>query len=260
MKKNDVAPPPSVKKLPTPVKKSPANASKFAQTGNVSTNTVTTTTSTVPYVPVKTKLLATSISTSSNGSPKKWPDPILATIQPKLAEPVNKMPPTFDKFGISKPNSPPQSITSSKPNTVAKFKISSVSKQNEDEDEEPRRPIKTKKNVNLVQAKYNYRATREDELDIIQGDIITIVQEEDEDGWAYGEIEGKTGYFPYSFVKKYDPRTTIFFGNDQNDNNNEVQFIMLNCHLDNEQITNIRVKRNIKFNNLEAQLAKNAKN
>jgi len=113
--------------------------------------------------------------------------------------------------------------------------------------------------MNLVQAKYNYGAMRDDELDIIQGDIITILQDEDEDGWAYGEVEGKTGYFPYSFVKKYDPRTTIFFGNDQNEKNNEGQFVMLNCHLDNDQITNVRVKRNIKFNNLESQLAKTLK-
>jgi len=231
--KNEMAPTPSLKKLPAPVKKTPADPSKFAQPP--------------PSIPAKAKVGTSSVE----GSPKKWPDPVTTTTQVKPQEPVNKTPPTFDRSGIVKANSSSKSLVPPKPMNMK----NSSSKQDADEEDESRFR-KGMRNEMLVQAKHNYTATREDELDMIQGDIITVIQEEDQDGWAYGEVEGKQGYFPYSFVKKYDPRATLFFGNDLNEKTNEDQFVMLNCHLDSGEVKNIKVKRTIKYDDLLAKISK----
>lgn len=47
---------------------------------------------------------------------------------------------------------------------------------------------------------FEYEAQREDELDLVPGDIITILREDE--GWWEGEIGGRVGVFPSNFVAK----------------------------------------------------------
>ena len=53
--------------------------------------------------------------------------------------------------------------------------------------------------VDTCQADYEYIGQEHDELTINAGDIITIVQRHD-DGWWKGELRGKQGLFPASYV------------------------------------------------------------
>lgn len=57
---------------------------------------------------------------------------------------------------------------------------------------------------------YNYDATDEDELSIVKGDIIAVIEELDE-GWWVGEqtnSSGKRGMFPANYCKSCDPPVT----------------------------------------------------
>nr|XP_005988596.1 PREDICTED: SH3 domain-containing protein 21 isoform X1 [Latimeria chalumnae] len=48
---------------------------------------------------------------------------------------------------------------------------------------------------------FNYTATAEDELDLTKGDLVLILNKEEEDeGWWVGEINGKQGLFPDNYV------------------------------------------------------------
>lgn len=49
---------------------------------------------------------------------------------------------------------------------------------------------------------FPYKPASEDELELITGDIITILSKELPDkGWWKGELKGKVGVFPDNFVK-----------------------------------------------------------
>jgi hypothetical protein len=49
---------------------------------------------------------------------------------------------------------------------------------------------------------YSYQAQNEDELNLSEGDIVTIISKNcDDEGWWRGELRGKTGLFPDNFVK-----------------------------------------------------------
>ncbi|XP_033106226.1 nostrin-like [Anneissia japonica] len=48
-------------------------------------------------------------------------------------------------------------------------------------------------------AKYDYEAVEHDELTIRQGDVITVLESMD-DGWSKGELNGRIGVFPTSYV------------------------------------------------------------
>ncbi|KAM8933490.1 nostrin [Pelodytes ibericus] len=48
-------------------------------------------------------------------------------------------------------------------------------------------------------AVYPYEAQREDELNLKRGDQV-IIHQKDEEGWWYGTVNGKKGYFPASYV------------------------------------------------------------
>ncbi|CAG7836213.1 unnamed protein product [Allacma fusca] len=53
---------------------------------------------------------------------------------------------------------------------------------------------------------YPYAAQNEDELELQEGDIVTIISKSCEDeGWWRGELRGKTGLFPDNFVKIIPP-------------------------------------------------------
>lgn len=53
--------------------------------------------------------------------------------------------------------------------------------------------------IDQCQADYEYTATENDELTIKPGDVITVMIRHD-DGWWKGELNGKVGLFPASYV------------------------------------------------------------
>lgn len=55
------------------------------------------------------------------------------------------------------------------------------------------------KNVAIV--KYQYDATREDELSLQKGDHVKV-EEKEEDGWWKGECRGRSGWFPSNYVEE----------------------------------------------------------
>lgn len=64
-------------------------------------------------------------------------------------------------------------------------------------------PKRGAKRVQYVQALYDYTADGDDELSIAAGDRIVLVQDDtDGSGWTEGELNGATGMFPTSYVKK----------------------------------------------------------
>jgi len=54
-----------------------------------------------------------------------------------------------------------------------------------------------------VTAKFQFEATRDDELSLNKGDKL-VVTEKVKDGWWKGEMNGKSGYFPSNFVSEGD--------------------------------------------------------
>lgn len=53
-------------------------------------------------------------------------------------------------------------------------------------------------------AEYQFDASREDELSIQIGDIINVdTQVSTDEGWLYGECNGRVGVFPAAFTVKY---------------------------------------------------------
>ena len=60
--------------------------------------------------------------------------------------------------------------------------------------------VNTLTGINQCVAIYDYDATREDELSIRQGDVISVY-EKGEDGWWKGEVHGRIGLFPANYVE-----------------------------------------------------------
>lgn len=48
-------------------------------------------------------------------------------------------------------------------------------------------------------AQYDYKAARDDELNIFNGDVIDIIEKRD-DGWWRGQLANSIGLFPSTFV------------------------------------------------------------
>ncbi|KAK6200432.1 uncharacterized protein RJT21DRAFT_44083 [Scheffersomyces amazonensis] len=62
-------------------------------------------------------------------------------------------------------------------------------------------PRRGAKKIQYIEALYDYVADGDDEISINAGDKITLI-EDDIDGWTKGEINGSTGVFPSSYVRK----------------------------------------------------------
>lgn len=64
-------------------------------------------------------------------------------------------------------------------------------------------PKRGAKRVQYVEALYDYTADEDNELSIVAGDRIVLIQEDtDGSGWTEGELNGARGLFPTSYVKK----------------------------------------------------------
>lgn len=64
-------------------------------------------------------------------------------------------------------------------------------------------PRRGAKKVQYLEALYDYTADGDDEISITAGDRIVLVQDDtDGSGWTEGELNGQTGMFPTSYVKK----------------------------------------------------------
>ena len=56
----------------------------------------------------------------------------------------------------------------------------------------------------LCKCIYKYEAQREDELEMFEGDVITVLDENAMEGWWRGSLHGKEGLFPNNFVELMD--------------------------------------------------------
>lgn len=64
-------------------------------------------------------------------------------------------------------------------------------------------PKRGAKKVQYVEALYDYAADEDNELAIQAGDRIVLIQDDtDGSGWTEGELDGRRGLFPTSYVKK----------------------------------------------------------
>lgn len=58
----------------------------------------------------------------------------------------------------------------------------------------------------ICQVLFPYAPANDDELELNEGDIITVLAKELADkGWWKGELKGKVGVFPDNFVKLISP-------------------------------------------------------
>lgn len=52
----------------------------------------------------------------------------------------------------------------------------------------------------MVRAMFEYVGTTETELDLAEGDIVTVLKQ-DPSGWWQGEVDGRIGWFPFNYVQ-----------------------------------------------------------
>lgn len=63
-----------------------------------------------------------------------------------------------------------------------------------------------------AQVTYPYSAANDDELDLADGDIIVILDQNlEDDGWWKGELNGKVGVFPDNFVELLPVESEVSF-------------------------------------------------
>lgn len=59
-------------------------------------------------------------------------------------------------------------------------------------------------------AEFQFDATRDDELSIKPGDLITVdATFKTDEGWLWGECQGRTGVFPAGFAVKMNDLTSV---------------------------------------------------
>ncbi|XP_030065336.1 nostrin isoform X2 [Microcaecilia unicolor] len=59
----------------------------------------------------------------------------------------------------------------------------------------------SKEETGACKVLYNYGAQRDDELCLQQGDLL-IIESKNDDGWWYGNLKGKRGFFPATYVEE----------------------------------------------------------
>ena len=63
----------------------------------------------------------------------------------------------------------------------------------------------------FVKANWEYVANEPGELSFDEGAIITLLNDEDKDGWWQGELKGAVRIFPSNFVEEYKPPRRKFY-------------------------------------------------
>nr|CAI5866508.1 unnamed protein product [Callosobruchus analis] len=100
------------------------------------------------------------------------------------------------KEGVFPSNFVEEIVLHPKPST--REDLNSINHSSSDE-KVPKLPHKPAKQ--LCEVRFPYKAQNEDELNLKEGDIITLVSKESQDqGWWRGELNGKVGVFPDNFV------------------------------------------------------------
>ena len=52
-----------------------------------------------------------------------------------------------------------------------------------------------------VRALYDFEGVEDDELNFKEGDILTQLSSQDDQGWCQGRFQGKIGHFPGTYVE-----------------------------------------------------------
>ncbi len=79
----------------------------------------------------------------------------------------------------------------------------------------------TKSGITKFKAEYTFEASREDELSIKAGDIINVdLSIKTDEGWMWGECQGRTGVFPAAFTVKLNELDAIQDESNLFNNNN----------------------------------------
>ena len=52
-----------------------------------------------------------------------------------------------------------------------------------------------------VRALYDFQGMEDDELNFKEGDVLTQLSSQDDQGWCQGRFQGKVGHFPGSYVE-----------------------------------------------------------
>ena len=52
-----------------------------------------------------------------------------------------------------------------------------------------------------VKALYDFQGVEDDELNFKEGDILTQLSSQDDQGWCQGRFQGKIGHFPGTYVE-----------------------------------------------------------
>lgn len=74
-------------------------------------------------------------------------------------------------------------------------------------------------NATKYRAMYQFDASREDELSIREGDVINVdLSIKTDEGWVWGEYNGRTGVFPASFAVKLSDLEYAFMNQKENRN------------------------------------------
>uniref|UniRef100_A0A914ZMR6 Cytoplasmic protein NCK2 n=2 Tax=Parascaris univalens TaxID=6257 RepID=A0A914ZMR6_PARUN len=68
------------------------------------------------------------------------------------------------------------------------------------------RNLKVGNMTSTAVAKYSYEPQREDELRLIKGDVVTVL-EKSSDGWWKGQCHDETGWFPSNYIDESPPNT-----------------------------------------------------
>lgn len=62
-------------------------------------------------------------------------------------------------------------------------------------------PRRGAKKVKYCEALYEYSSAGDDEIDLLVGDKLVVISEDDGSGWTEGEVDGRRGLFPTAYVK-----------------------------------------------------------
>lgn len=66
--------------------------------------------------------------------------------------------------------------------------------------------------VQLARVLYPYTAQNEDELDLVEGDTVTVLCDESAsyaEGWLVGTVDGKMGLFPGNYVEILETKVNL---------------------------------------------------